>query len=252
MSKKKAPQIDPSQAVNAQLQAQREALAFQEKYTPLNTDTDLGVFGGTKQTYDPTTRTTSSKATYNPLIEQGLNEALQQGVNFDDLLKTEQQRVQDIYQKPFEEQTRRDVENLFGELGPAGRYSSRGSNVLAKTIAEQNKQRTVNNYELGQQAENNLFNRIVNKFNLFYRPTEVLSGMANPTLTTQAVTNAGQSGANIISQTGRGVADTYNSANAANLQAKMQASNKPSIWETLGGFALNTGANIALKRFGGG
>ena len=131
MSKPKAqtPTIDPSQAVNQQLQAQREALAFQEKYTPLNTNTNLGIFGGTTQRYDPNTRTTTSTVNYNPLVEQGINQALEQGVNFEDLLKKEQQRVQDVYQKPQEEQSRAEIQNLFGELGQAGRYSTRGQSV---------------------------------------------------------------------------------------------------------------------------
>lgn len=273
MSKPKAPpQVDPSQAVNQQLQAQREALAaqektqrealaFQEKYTPLNTNTNLGIFGGTKQSYDPTTRTTTSTATYNPLVEQGLNQSLEQGVNFDELLKKEQQRVQDVYQKPQEEQSRAEIQNLFGELGQAGRYSTRGQSVLGRAIAEQNKQKAMTNYELGQQAENNLMNRIVNKFNLFYTPTQQITGYSNSALQNQIATGAGQGGANIISgtgganiisSTGRNIADTYSQTAQMNAQLKQAQQNKPSVWQTLGGMALGAGTSLGSAYLSGG
>lgn len=254
MSKPKAPPpINPQPAIDAQLMAQRRALNYQRRYTPLKTDIDLGPFGGQYQAYDPKTKTVTSKTTLNPLIEEGLTQALNQNLNYDELLAGEKQQIEDVYQKPFAKQSEKFARDLFGELGPSGRYSSRGAKVVGDLTAAQDDQQAITKYELGRQAENDLINRLKTKFEMFYNPAMVATGMANPNATTATVAGAGQSGANVIAGTGRGIADTYNSTAQANYQGALQASQKPSIWSTLAGAATGSlfslGSGIALKRF---
>jgi hypothetical protein len=235
-SKKKAPQVDPSQAIDAQ----KAALAYQEKYTPTSQNYDSGGFGSTFSSFDPTTKQIKTSVNADPRIQKGLSDYLDSANNFDNDVNAEQQNT-DVQVNDF---IKSQINNLQGDLGSAGRASSKGGYYAGQF----GKSLSYDAQSMREAARERVVKRNQDKYNMFYQPYAVLAGNTNPGMVNQNVVGLGASGASTYNNMGQ----TYSNAANTNAQLRMQARMQPAPWQTALGVVGGLGSSAIGAYTGGG
>jgi hypothetical protein len=235
-SKKKAPQVDPSQAIDAQ----KAALAYQERYTPTSQNYDSGGFGSTFSSFDPTTKQIKTSVNADPRIQKGLSDYLDSANNFDNDVNAEQQNT-DVQVNDF---IKSQINNLQGDLGPAGRASSKGGYYAGQF----GKSLSYDAQNMREAARQRVVQRNQDRYNMFYQPYAVLAGSANPGMVNQNVAGLGAGGASTYNNMGQ----TYSNAANTNAQLRMQARMQPAPWQTAVGVLGGLGSSAIGAYTGGG
>lgn len=178
----------------------------------------------------------------NPLVPTGagIMKRSMDGVNnIDALHKAENERVQNIYMKPAQEQIRTQLDNLYSKAGIGGNNNSRYQNMMFRNSEEMANNEMQRQYQLENQTRNNLMNKFGQEYQFGAQPVMYKSGIDMDLMKTKANTSLGAASqiSGIHTQMGQAIAQ------AKKDEAIGEAAGKAGVGSALGS-GLSMGASI--------
>lgn len=172
-------------------------------------------------------------------ISQG---AFDKVANFEENAKLAGQQANEAYYKPAQRQVEEVLKNLFRSGGVGGSNNSRGQNFMARQAEEMAFNEGQRQYDINQQARNNLLNENQNLYNFGNQPEQYRS---------QTILDTGKAKANTAIGTGTQLSNVYTGSgqNLATIQSQEAARRNSSKGGLLGAGAGIVGNTVSM--FGG-